>query len=75
MAAALGEIAVLSPAPKTVAAAQAEADPLPRIKTLRDEGRLAAALAVATEALARESERRDLRIERGFLLPTLLQSA
>lgn len=71
MAVALGGIAVLSPAPKTVAAAQAEADPLPRIKTLRDEGRLAAALAVATEALARESGRRDLRIERGFLLGAL----
>ncbi len=50
---------------------QVAEDPLPRIKALREEGRLSDALAVATEALGREPGRRDLRMERGYLLGAL----
>lgn len=50
---------------------QAGADPLPRIKALRAAGRLTEALEAATAAVQADPTRRDLRLERGFLLAAL----
>jgi len=50
---------------------QGGADPLLRIKALRDGGNLPEALEAATAALRAEPGRRDLRMELGFLLGAL----
>lgn len=47
---------------------QVGADPLPRIKALREAGRLADALEAATAAIRAAPKRPDLRMERGIIL-------
>ena len=71
LALALGMAPLLSPGAPARGMGQAGADPLPQIRALREEGRLQEALEVATAALQAEPTRRDLRMERGFLLGAL----
>ena len=71
LAAAIGLVCAAAVASAELLQGQPGQDPLQRIKALRDEGRIPEAVAVATDALRHEPERRDLRAERGFLLGTL----